>query len=382
MTPAPRVLHIITSLAAGGAQRHLLDLLPGLGGPDRLDLIYFRDDDLREALRPLVGSIRRLPMAGPAGVLRLPALVAAVRAGGYDLVHTHLLRADIYGALAARPAGVRGVVSTKHNVERRLDRPWWRALHHLTARPVARTICISAAVQTWAVQAGTPAQRTRVIRYGLDPAPFQCTDRGQARRALGLGPEQSVVLCPARLDPQKNHAVLLRAIAGIEAALPDVRLLLAGGRQLGSAAYVAGLKRLSVELGLAKRVEWLGVRDDMPRLLAAADVVALASDWEGLGLVLLEAMAAHRPVVATRVGGVPEVVADGATGLLVPPGSVSAFAGALRDLLRDPTRARAMGEAGSRRLAEHFGPERMHRETRALYAEVLAKRAVYATAGP
>ena len=381
MTTTPRVLHIITSLAAGGAQRHLLDLLPGLGGPDTLDLIYFRDDDLREALRPLVGSMQRLPMAGPAGVLRLPALVASVRAGGYDLVHTHLLRADIYGALAARPGGVRCLVSTKHNVERRLDRPWWRALHRVTARPVSRTICVSAAVETWAVRAGTSAQRTRVIRYGLDPVPFQCTDRGQARRALGLGPEQLVVLCPARLDPQKNHAVLLRAFAEIVAELPDVRLLLAGGRQLGSAAYVAGLHRLSVELGLAKRVEWLGVRDDVPRLLAAADVVVLASDWEGLGLVLLEAMAARRPVVATRVGGVPEVVADGATGLLVLPGSVSALAGALRDLLRDPARARAMGEAGARRLAEDFGPERMRRETLALYAEVLGERAARRAAG-
>lgn len=381
MTATPRVLHIITSLAAGGAQRHLLDLLPGLGGPDTLDLVYFRDDDLREAMRPIVGSIRRLPMAGPAGILRLPALIAAVRSGGYDLVHTHLLRADIYGALAARPAGVRCVVSTKHNVERRLDRPWWRALHRATSWPVTRTICISAAVQAWAVQTGTPAQRTRLIRYGLDPTPFQCTDRGQARWALGVGPEQLAVLCPARLDPQKNHAMLLRAFAEIEAEFPDVRLLLAGGRQLGSAAYVAGLKRLSVELGLAKRVEWLGVRDDMPGLLAAADVVALASDWEGLGLVLLEAMAARRPVVATRVGGVPEVVADGATGLLVPPGSVGALAGALRDLLCDPARARAMGEAGARRLAEHFGPERMRRETRALYAEVLGEHSARRTAG-
>ncbi len=375
MTTSPRVLHIITSLAAGGAQRHLLDLLPGLGGPDTLDLVYFRDDDLREALRPLVGSIRRLPMAGPAGILRLPALIAAVRAGGYDLVHTHLLRADIYGALAARPAGVRCVISTKHNVERRLDRPWWRALHRVTARPVTRTICISAAVRAWAVRAGTPARRAHVIRYGLDPAPFQCPDRVQSRRALGLGPEQLVVLCPARLDRQKNHAMLLRAIAEIEVELPNVRLLLAGGRQLGSEAYVAGLKRLSGELGLANRVDWLGVRDDMPRLLAAADVVALASDWEGLGLVLLEAMAARRPVVATRVGGVPEVVAEGVTGLLVPPGSVGPFARALRDLLRDPARARAMGEAGSRRLEEKFAPERMHKETRALYAEVLGERA-------
>ena len=374
MSRRSRVLHIITSLAVGGAQRHLLQLLPGLGAPDSLDLIYFRDHHLREAVVPLVGRVRHLPMAGLAGPALVPVLAGVIESGSYDLVHTHLLRADIYGATAARMGGVRWVVSTKHNVERRLDSPWWAQVHRTTAQLADRTICISDAVRRWAVRvAGVPPATARVIRYGIDPTPFQDADPQAARWALGLGPEDRVALCPARLDPQKNHGVLLRAFAGVTRDVPNAKLLLAGGRQLGSQAYVDGLVRLADDLGLEEHVRWLGVRRDMAGLLAAADVVTLASDWEGFGLALLEAMAAGRPVVATRVGGVPEVVADGRTGRLVPPRDCTALQRALDGLLRDPDRARAMGAAGAARARDEFGLERMQRETCAVYAELLGR---------
>ena len=175
----PRVLQIVTSLAVGGAQRHLLELLPGLRQSAAIDLVYLRDHDLRSEFETCVDRLTHLPMAGPFGAVQLPRLSALIRRSGYGLVHTHLLRADMYGALAARAAGVHAIVSTKHNIEARLESSSARALHALATRPTRRTIAISEAVAGWANrQLGVPRDRIEVIRYGLDPAPFSGLDRG------------------------------------------------------------------------------------------------------------------------------------------------------------------------------------------------------------
>ena len=269
-----RVLQIVTSLAVGGAQRHLVELLPGLREFADIDLVYFRDHDLRPEFEACVERIAHIPMAGPFGAVRLPRLAALIRRGRYALVHTHLLRADMYGALAARAVGVRAIVSTKHNIEARLESSSARALHALATRPTRRTIAISEAVAGWTnQQLGVPRDRIDVIRYGLDSEPFSGLDRAAARRELGIGAGVPLVLCPARLDPQKRHDVLLRAFAQVRRKLGNAQLLCAGETQLGGPAYRAGLLELTDDLGLRNAVRWLGVRSDMPSLMAAADVV-------------------------------------------------------------------------------------------------------------
>ena len=377
MTPGrPRILQVVTSLAVGGAQRHLLELLPGLREFADIDLVYFRDHDLRSEFESCVDRVSHLPMGGPAGVARLPRLAVLVRQGRYALVHTHLLRADMYGALAASAAGVHAIVSTKHNVEARLAAPLARALHALATRPTRRTIAISEAVAGWTnKRLGVPTDRIRVIRYGLDPAPFNGRDRDAARRELGIEAHVPLVLCPARLDPQKRHDVLLRAFACVRGEVPGARLLCAGETQLGGPAYRARMQQLGDDLGLHDAVHWLGVRSDIPNLMAAADVVVLASDWEGLGLVLMEAAMAGRPVVATAVGGVPEIVERDETGLLVPKGAERELASALTALLIDAGRRTRMGAAARRHAAEAFDLEGMRAATRALYAEVIQEAA-------
>jgi len=368
----PRVLQIVTSLAVGGAQRHLLQLLPGLREFAECDLIYFRDHDLRAEFQSAVGRLTHLPMAGPFGAVRLPRLAALIRRGRYALVHTHLLRADMYGALAARGVGVRAIVATKHNVEARLESATARALHALATRPTQRTIAISDAVAGWAhTELGVPRSRIEVIRYGLDPAPFRRLDKAAARRELRIDAQASIVLCPARLDPQKRHDVLLRAFARVHGKLANAQLLCAGETQLGGPAYRAGLLKLAGDLGLHQAVRWLGVRADMSRLMAAADVVVLASDWEGLGLVLMEAAMAGRPVVATAVGGVPEVVKHDETGLLIPQGDEHALASQLRALLRHPKLRAEMGLAARRHAEQAFDLNRMRENTHALYGRLI-----------
>ena len=368
----PRVLQVVTSLAVGGAQRHLLELLPGLREFADIDLVYFRDHDLRSEFEACVDSVAHVPMAGPFGAIHLPRLAQLIRRGRYALVHTHLLRADMYGALAARAVGVRAIVSTKHNVEARLASASARALHALATRPTRRTIAISDAVARWAnEELGVPRGRISVVRYGLDPAPFSGLDREAVRRELGIETHKPVVLCPARLDPQKRHDVLLRAFARVRRKLSNAQLLCAGETQLGGPGYRAQLLRLSEDLGLHDAVRWLGVRSDIPHLMAAADVVALASDWEGLGLVMMEAAMAARPVVATAVGGVPEIVTHNKTGVLVPRDDEQALASGMTALLRDPERRASMGAAARRHARAAFDLEGMRAATRALYAEVI-----------
>ena len=368
----PRVLQIVTSLAVGGAQRHLLELLPGLRQFADIDLVYFRDHDLRPEFEACVERIAHLPMAGPFGAVRLPHLAAFIRRGRYALVHTHLLRADMYGALAARAVGVRAIVSTKHNIEARLSSSSARALHALATRSTRRTIAISEAVAHWAnQQLGIPRDHIDIIRYGLDPAPFSGVDREAARLELGLQAHVPLVLCPARLDPQKRHDVLLRAFAQVRQRLGNAQLLCAGETQLGGPAYRTRLLELSDELGLRDAVRWLGVRSDMPNLMAAADLVVLSSDWEGLGLVVMEAAMAGRPVVATAVGGVPEIVEHQVTGSLVPQGDEQALASEMTTMLLNPDQRARMGADARRHAAQAFDLQRMRTATRSLYAEVL-----------
>lgn len=375
-TRRPRVLQVVTSLAVGGAQRHLLELLPGLREFAEIDLVYFRDHDLRSEFESCVDAMTHISMAGPFGAIQLPRLAALMRRGRYTLAHTHLLRADMYGALAARGVGIRAIVSTKHNVESRLESASARALHALATRPTRRTIAISEAVARWAnQQLGVSRDRLEVIRYGLDPAPFSGLSRLAARQELDVEADVPIVLCPARLDPQKRHDVLLQAFAHVRRELGSAQLLCAGETQLGGPAYRARLLELTADLGLSDAVRWLGLRADIPNLMAAADVVVLASDWEGLGLVVMEAAMAGRPVVATAVGGVPEILQHGQTGLLVSRDDEQALASGLRVLLLDPERRARMGAAARRHAANAFDLEGMRAATRTLYSEVMRQAA-------
>ena len=375
MTRPRRIVHVITSLAVGGAQRHLLQLLTDSPEDLQQDVIYFRDHDLRQEIASHAGQVHHIPMTSFWGLALMPQLVRTIAAGKYDIVHTHLLRADMFGAVASRIARVPGLVTTKHNLEERLDRPGWRWLHRGTARLPDLTIGISETVRKWAVTTGgAPASRTRIVHYGIGTQHFSHAARATAREALDLEPETPVVLCPARLDPQKNHALLLRAVGMVRQQLPDTVLLLAGGRQLGSSVYERNLHQLAEILGISKGVRWLGVRGDIDQLLAACDVVAMASEWEGFGLALLEAMSAERAVVATAVGGVPEVVISGETGLLVKTGDTKAFAQALIHLLSDEAERKHLGVEGGRRARKVFTLDAMRASTQAIYDEVLLGR--------
>jgi glycosyltransferase involved in cell wall biosynthesis len=282
----------------------------------------------------------------------------------------------MFGAAFATLLGRRArLVASKHNDEQVLMRPLVSLVHGVLGRLPRTTIVLSDHVGRFVAQYGrVPRARIERIYYGLDPQPFvqaaQMPDaeRVRLRAELGAAPGACVFVCVARFAPQKAHDVLLRGFKGLVARGVDARLWLVGDDPFGDGRVRA--EALARELELGDAVRFLGIRRDVPNLVAAADVFTMTSLWEGLGLVFLEAMAAGRPILATRVSAVPEVVEDGRTGLLVPPSDAAAWTDAAARLAADPASRARFGDAGRAVCTARFGLERMIDETIAVYSRL------------
>ena len=372
MTSKPlKVLHVTSACTVGGAEAHVLALLRKL---DRARfepwLAYFeeRPDEARPMLDDFrAAGVRTVDLAGarqvdPAATWRLAALLRRER---FDVVHSHSLRAELATGLAAGFGPTRPLlVRTVHNTDDFYVRRPARWLARASAQRQDAIIAISEAVAAWVREhTGLGPERVRRVYYGLDTTPYE-----------GVRPvdaAEPVIGMVARLAPQKGHTVLLDALPRVIERIPALQVELVGHEHLTTAAELEAYAR---ERGLADHVRLLGFREDLPALFQRWRLMALPSLWEGFGLVLLEAMAAGRPVVASRVGPIPEVVVDGETGLLVEPGDSAALAAALLELLERPERAEALGEAGRERVRRDFRLERMVEEIAALYVELLGRR--------
>lgn len=314
----------------------------------------------REGFGVAVADVGRLHRLGGALALR-----RLLRREGVSLLHTHTLAAaNALGRLAARAAGV-PVVSHLH-IESRFRRataPLLRTADNASARLCAALIAVSDDTRRAYERQGYP-RRIVVVHNGVaPPAPSD----GDVRTELGIPAEAPLVGEVARLCDVKGQRELIAALAEV----PDAHAVLVGADLEQGGAYTLALEREAERVGVRDRVVFAGRRDDVPAILETLDVFALPSWTEGLPLVVLEAMAHGRPVVATPVGGTPELVVDGETGLLVPPRDPGALADALRRLLGDSALRRRMGSAGARRVADHFGEEAMTRRVHELYLEAL-----------
>jgi len=289
-------------------------------------------------------------------------VIRATRAIRPDIVHTHLIHADMYGAVAA--ARARAVlISTKHN-----DDPFrsgrWRHLEKLLTRRTALVICITEALARFNREiVGLPARKLRVVHYGLDAPPEPWGPPG----GPDLPAETPVLAAVCRLVPQKGVDVAIEALVRIREQHPAAQLVV-----LGEGPMRAELVDLAARRGVGDAISFPGRVGDVAWWLRRAAVVVHPARWEGFGLALLEAMLCERPVVATKVSSIPEIVVDGETGLLVPPDNPTGIADAVSKLLDDPVRAAAMGEAGRARALAEFSVARMAERTATLYEEALA----------
>lgn len=375
---APRLhaVEIVTTLGVGGAEMHLLALTKGLRARGHVpEVVYLKGagelagDFLRAGV-----AVHKIPLERPLEAPRaLWQLQRFLRRARPDVVHTHLLKADAVGALAAALAGKRRVlVSSKHNDERALLDPAVSRVHGLLSTLNQRVIVLSEHVGRFVADHGrVDPRKIRRIYYGVDPATFESAGPGRIREELGFTADHFVVTCVARFAPQKAHDVLLKALAQALTEDPRLRLLLVGDDPFGD--HRARAEAVARDLKLGDRVRFLGIRRDVPSILAASDLFVMSSLWEGLGLVFLEAMAAGLPIVATRVSAIPEVVPHGRAGLLVPARDATALARAILDVAARADRGRSFGREGKAWVRERFGLERMIDETLLVYEGLVSR---------
>ena len=371
-----RVMHVQKVSGIGGSERHLLNLLPALrarGIDARMYVLAtgdaYRFVDALVATGVPVTTTAAGPDANPAVGFRLIREIRAVRP---DLVHTHLIHADTHGQPAARLCSVPGV-SSFHACPPFYDRPLYRSMARLVGRMARATIAISDHLGRYLVDRDlTPADRVRVIHYGIDSAGWRLSvqDRERERIGQGLARGDIAVGVSSRLVPEKGHADLIDAVAIARRSDSRLRLMIAGDGPLRES-----LERRAAAALPPESYRFLGFVDDIRSFMNACDVFVFPTTpdfGEGFGLAALEASAAGVPIVGTDVGPIPEVVADGESGRIVPPRAPAALAAAIMELAGDDHLRRRLGEGAARRAHEVFGLDRMVDRSVDVYHEVLS----------
>ncbi len=361
--PAGQVLHVQKVAGISGSEAHLLQLLPALreSGWDVEFLMLHEDEpgawefarELRARGVPL-DDVRLRADVDPIAYAEVAALLARRRP---RILHTHLVHADVYGQIAGAMARTPLRLSTKHGFN------WFREgrFFGLADRAVASLAHVHIAISQGLA-------RYLAEMEGFDESGFEIVHYGIAARnsVTPYAGSEPHLLCVGRLIPVKGHLVLLRALMQARTRVSDLVLDIAGSGPLEPA-----LRAYARELGLGDAVRFLGFVSPVQTAIEQSAIIVVPSLGEGFGMVALEAMERGRPVIASAVGGLPELVADGETGLVVSPGDAEELAEAMVALAGDLSRAAVMGEAGRRRALESFAQERSTKAIEALYRREL-----------
>ncbi len=372
---AKTVLHLIETGGPGGAERMMVQLAAGLGSEYRSEAALIRDSWLGTALRMRGVPVKMLRHKSQGSFWRLRDvatlrdLVRVIRERRVAILHTHEFFMNTVGLVASLSTGV-PLVATVHGKNDYADRLRRRVAYRLVGRFAGQMIAVSENIRFFlAEQVGIPSDRIRVVPngVGLDEEPPR--ERLSAlRTSLGLDQDSKVVGTVGSLYPVKGHTYLMDAIAPVVRRFAHVVLLIVGRGGLREE-----LEAQARRLGIARHLRFLGHREDVRDLLALCDIFVLPSLFEGMPLALLEAMAAGVPCVATGVGGIPEVVEDGKTGLLVGPGDSDGLAKGIAALLESRTLANELRGAARDAVARRFSLAGMVRAYQEIYAGLIRK---------
>ena len=390
----PRVMQVISNLGVGGAQEVVRTLAENLADSGCTPIVCaFQDGPLRKEIEDLGITVEILP-GRRYSILAFPfflreiyrmrqALRALVKKHQIEVVQTHLLRSLDFLVLSLRFRTNLAVYWTFHNTnfvlrEDHLSRFKWllgpkrlayRWLYRLAARWVNGFIAVSDEVRTAMLDHLGPLQdKITVICNGVDIRRYQRpVDKTSLRRRLGLAENARFMVMVATFKEQKGHRYLIEAASPLVSQYPDLQFLLIGDGDLRE--EITAQARAS---GLNGQVHFMGLRNDIPDLLAASDIFILPSLWEGLPMALVEAMASGLPVIATEVSGTKQVMVPGETGLLVAPGDSQQLIQAMIRLLCDPAGAKAMGAAAKRRVEAYFSAQKQAQDHISLFLQDLA----------
>jgi len=369
-----RILHLISSSGLFGAERVAIELSAVLREEYGCDPVV---GVIRNSLNPHTEVAEEAEKRGVDSVVfeckgrfnlgLILKIREYIRKNNIDLVHCHGFKSNFYGLFASMnnvPA-----VTTNHNWLRRN----WRLkaycfLDSLWIRYFDGIVAVSGGIKDEMIRYRVPQSRISVIDNGLDLKRFAAPGEGGIRRELGLSPEIRIISAVGALKPEKGYTYLLKAARKVLDSEPSVRFLIVGNGPLKKE-----LEDEAKGLSLLKNVIFLGFRSDVPEILAETDLFVLSSVTEGLPMVLLEAMSAGKPVVATRVGAVPRVVEDDKSGVLVGPADAAALGGAIAGLLKDPEKAGRLGATARSRAEKEFSSKVMGQKYLALYKSLSGK---------
>jgi glycosyltransferase involved in cell wall biosynthesis len=368
---ANTVVHFLDSNTMGGCEQILLSLIAGLDRFRWRPVVIHCES---AGIAPLLGSLKRLEVeCVPVPRISRQNLFIGLRRFASelgrvtpDVFHAHLNwpLACRHQIITARFIRVPAVVATVHMCSALDDVPFWRLKQALQVRSIDKYIAISEHVNDWLCHdMRVPESKVRVVKNGVSLQANVKQPTAAIRVSVGTEPKRPIVLTTARLHPQKGISYLLEAAK----LVPEALFLIAG-----DGPDRAELERHAKRIGIGEQVQFLGYRGDVPQLLTSCDLFVLPSIHEPLGLSVIEAMAAGKPVIATAVGGLKESVIDGITGLLVPPKDPESLAGAIRKLLSDGSLATRLAEAGRTRAVQTFSAEAMVNGVTRTYDELLA----------
>ena len=385
-----KILRIIGRLNVGGPAIHVVNLTAGLDPNRYLSLLVAGSENEAE------GSMLDFALAHGVKPTVIPEIVTAFSLAPRDgkalwklywlmrkerphIVHTHTAKAGFLGRLAARMAGVPVVVHTfhghvLHGYYGPVKNEVLRRVEQSLAWLCDRLVTVSEQVKNDLVGYGiAKAEKISVVSLGFDLDPFlnSHAHQGEFRREMGLSEEHKLIGIVGRLFAIKNHALFLKSAALIVAREPAARFVVVGDGVLRPA-----LENQAQDLGIADRVLFTGWRRDLPRICADLNVLVVSSDNEGTPVSAIEAMAAGCPVVATRVGGLPDLIEDQKTGCLVPPRDAEALASAVLDLLQSPHTARELGRNAQESVRQRFTVRRLLADMDHLYSQLLVEKAL------
>ncbi len=363
-----RILYIIDSLKIGGAEMLLLGLLDAVHARgDVAHVAYFTPGPLEKRIAERGVAMTRLSHRGlrdPMALFRTLSLMRRLRP---DIVHTHLVKSDLIGQMAARLTGIRRLI-TLHNTD-----PWRRnrfmsALYRIAVGKADACIAVSDRVADHVGKySGYRRDRIMTIVNGIDLVQFDPLCQPMDLTQFGVPADAPVVAVIGSLTLQKDHDNFIKAAVALADLKPEPYFLIVGGGTLRDRIAAA----IDAAGPLRDRIILTGEISQMPQLLAAVDVLAISSRWEGLPMVLLEGMAMSRAVVATAVGGIPDVVENGVNGALVPAVNPAALAAAIAGFLNDDEARVRLGRAARKTVAKSFDSDAMRRRIFELYDTIL-----------
>ncbi len=358
-----KILHVETGRHFLGGPQQVIYLMQALRGRGHDNTLVCPPDSGIDGVARQAGlRVQNLFCAGDLDLPFAYRLSSFIRELAPDIVHCHSRRgADILGGLAASITNVPAVVS------RRVDNTEMRIMAAIRYRPFDKVVAISEAIAGVLRERGVEDERLVVIRSAVDTRTFEApADCGAVRREFGLAESDYAVAAAGQLIPRKGHAFLLQAVADLRHRYPQLKLVIFGDGYLNNQ-----LRAQASALDLGGVLQFAGFREDLDAFIACFDLFVHPALAEGLGVAALKASAAGLPVVGFRAGGMAEAVADGETGLLVPPGDADALSGAIRGLLDDPGLGRRLGAAGRERMQSDFSVDTMAEQHEALYESIL-----------